>query len=261
MINTPRKNGYSFKYGTLFYVPFFSCHLGISETFIRLYIYAIDFLLISSIFSNLSLKIFFIINRVLEHTKKNKKMEIEKFIKSLARKAKLGGRYSTANTYLYTLHSFQKFAGKASLTFEEITPESIKEYEQYLILNGKRYNTISLYMRMLRSICNQASEQNIASLNTRELFENVFIGNEPTAKRAISPAIISRLLEADFSKNSRLDFARDLFLLSFYLRGIPFVDLVHLRKTDVQGNMLVYFRQKTGQQLTVIIENLSLIHI
>ena len=152
MINTPRKNGYSFKYGTLFYVPFFSCHLGISETFIRLYIYAIDFLLISSIFSNLSLKIFFIINRVLEHTKKNKKMEIEKFIKSLARKAKLGGRYSTANTYLYTLHSFQKFAGKASLTFEEITPESIKEYEQYLILNGKRYNTISLYMRMLRSI-------------------------------------------------------------------------------------------------------------
>lgn len=91
MINTPRKNGYSFKYGTLFYVPFFSCHLGISETFIRLYIYAIDFLLISSIFSNLSLKIFFIINRVLEHTKKNKKMEIEKFIKSLARKAKLGG--------------------------------------------------------------------------------------------------------------------------------------------------------------------------
>jgi hypothetical protein len=94
MINTPRKNGYSFKYGTLFYVPFFSCHLGISETFIRLYIYAIDFLLISSIFSNLSLKIFFIINRVLEHTKKNKKMEIEKFIKSLARKAKLGGRYS-----------------------------------------------------------------------------------------------------------------------------------------------------------------------
>ena len=202
MINTPRKNGYSFKYGTLFYVPFFSCHLGISETFIRLYIYAIDFLLISSIFSNLSLKIFFIINRVLEHTKKNKKMEIEKFIKSLARKAKLGGRYSTANTYLYTLHSFQKFAGKASLTFEEITPESIKEYEQYLILNGKRYNTISLYMRMLRSICNQASEQNIASLNTRELFENVFIGNEPTAKRAISPAIISRLLEANFSKNS-----------------------------------------------------------
>lgn len=114
-------------------------------------------------------------------------MEIEKFIKSLAKKAKLGGRYSTANTYIYTLHSYQKFAGKDSLTFEEITPESIKEYEQYLLLSGKRHNTISLYMRMLRSICNQAIEQNLASLNTRELFENVFIGNEPTAKRAISP--------------------------------------------------------------------------
>ncbi|MDA1473901.1 phage integrase SAM-like domain-containing protein, partial [Bacteroides fragilis] len=71
-------------------------------------------------------------------------MEIEKFIKSLAKKAKLGGRYSTANTYIYTLHSYQKFAGKDSLTFEEITPESIKEYEQYLLLSGKRHNTISL---------------------------------------------------------------------------------------------------------------------
>lgn len=182
-------------------------------------------------------------------------MEIEKFIKSLAKKAKLSGRYSTANTYIYTLHSYQKFAGKDSLTFEEITPESIKEYEQYLFLSGKRHNTISLYMRMLRSICNQAIEQNLASLNTRELFENVFIGNEPTAKRAISPSIISRLLEADLGKNSKLDFARDLFLLSFYLRGIPFVDLVHLRKTDLKEKTLVYFRQKTGQQLTVIIES------
>ena len=102
-------------------------------------------------------------------------------------------------------------------------------------------------MRMLRSICNQAIEQNLTSLNTRELFENVFIGN--------APSIISRLLEADLGKNSKLDFARDLFLLSFYLRGIPFVDLVHLRKTDVRGKTLVYFRQKTGQQLTVIIES------
>lgn len=117
MINTPRKNGYSFKYGTLFYVPFFSCHLGISETFIRLYIYAIDFLLISSIFSNLSLKIFFIINRVLEHTKKNKKMEIEKFIKSLARKAKLGGRYSTANTLPLHFAQFSEVCGKSLTDF------------------------------------------------------------------------------------------------------------------------------------------------
>ncbi len=132
---------------------------------------------------------------------------------------------------------------------KKITPESIKEYEQYLILNGKRYNTISLYMRMLRSICNQASEQNIASLNTRELFENVFIGNEPTAKRAISPAIISRLLEGRFQQEQPARFCPRPLLAKLLPRAIPFVDLVHLRKTDVQGNMLVYFRQKTDSNL------------
>lgn len=50
-------------------------------------------------------------------------------------------------------------------------------------------------------------------------------------------------------------FSRDMFLLSFYLRGIPFVDLVHLRKTDVKHNTIYYYRHKTRQQLSVHIES------
>lgn len=39
----------------------------------------------------------------------------------------------------------------------------------------------------------------------------------------------------------------------FILRGIPFVDLAYLRKSDIQGNILRYRRRKTGRRLTVIL--------
>ena len=41
--------------------------------------------------------------------------------------------------------------------------------------------------------------------------------------------------------------------LMFILRGIPFVDLAYLRKSDIQGNILRYRRRKTGRRLTVIL--------
>ncbi len=41
------------------------------------------------------------------------------------------------------------------------------------------------------------------------------------------------------------------FLLMFLFRGMPFIDLAHLRKQDVKGKYIVYSRHKTGRQITV----------
>lgn len=38
---------------------------------------------------------------------------------------------------------------------------------------------------------------------------------------------------------------------SFYLRGISFIDLAHLRKSDLKDGYLHYTRRKTGQRLTI----------
>lgn len=182
-------------------------------------------------------------------------MKIENFISTLIKTANQRGRYSTANAYQCTLNSYQRFTKNPSQTFEEMTPEEMKSYEQFMIENGLKYNTISLYTRMLRSICNQAVAQKAVQINTFELFRDVFMGCKPTAKRAIKPSIIGRLINADFAEHPHLKFSRDLFLLSFYLRGIPFVDLVHLRKSDVEYNILIYFRLKTGRMMYVTLED------
>lgn len=181
-------------------------------------------------------------------------MEIQIFTELLIKKAKLSGRYSTADSYLSALHSLQLFADTPDIDFDKITPKFIKDFEQHLFQKGLYDNTVSLYMRMLRSIFNQAVAAGIATLNTKEIFENVFIGCDSTAKRAVKPALINHLLETDLSSYPQWEFSRDLFLLSFYLQGIPFVDLAYLRKSNVNGNILVYRRHKTGQQLYITIE-------
>ena len=45
--------------------------------------------------------------------------------------------------------------------------------------------------------------------------------------------------------------ARELFVLMFLLRGLPFVDLAYLRKSDLHDNVITYRRRKTGRPLAV----------
>ena len=41
------------------------------------------------------------------------------------------------------------------------------------------------------------------------------------------------------------------FRLMFLCRGIPFIDLAHLRRQDLQGEYLVYLRHKTQKPMRV----------
>ena len=85
------------------------------------------------------------------------------------------------------------------------------------------------------------------------MFADVFTGQHQTVKRAAPPLVIRKLINADLRKRGQI-FSRDMFLLSFYLRGIPFVDLSYLRKKDLCDNELRYFRRKTGQLMVVDVE-------
>lgn len=185
-------------------------------------------------------------------------MEIEKFIKLLIKKASTIGRYSTANAYLNTLHNYQQFIQKSSQTFEELTPEGMKNHELFMLKKEFKYNTISLYNRMMRSICNQAVAMKVADINTAELFKDVFVGCQTTEKRTINPIFIGQLMDANLTQWPQLEFSRDLFLLSFYLRGISFIDLAYLYKSSMQCNTLIYFRQKNNKMVYVTLEECAL---
>ena len=78
------------------------------------------------------------------------------FAQSAIEEARSAGRYGTANLYSGAINSFRNFTGDIPLTFKEVTAGMIKRYEESLLQKGRRHNTISAYMRMLRSIFNQS---------------------------------------------------------------------------------------------------------
>ena len=159
------------------------------------------------------------------------------------------GKIRTAETYTATLQSFSRFRRGRDLMLDEITPDIIQAYEAYLRVRGAVPNTTSFYMRILRAVYNRAVESE--AIEQRNPFRHVYTGTERTVKRAIPIAAISRIKNLELPRGSKMDFARDMFMLSFYLRGMSFVDMAFLRKKDRADNHVTYRRRKTGQRLDI----------
>lgn len=187
-------------------------------------------------------------------SERTKLMEsLNTFVSLLVDELALAGRHGTAHSYRSSMKRLSRFTGNTQIPFSALTPCLLKRYEQHLLLEGCKRNTVSLYLRMLRSICNQASRRGIVQIPPG-LFDDVFTGTDTSEKRAVSPSVIRSLHDADLSDYPLLEATRDCFLLSFYLRGIPFVDLIRLRKSDISKDILRYRRSKTDRLLTVSVE-------
>lgn len=159
------------------------------------------------------------------------------------------GKVRTSETYTATLNSFMAFREGLDVPVDGISSDLMLRYEAYLKHRGVRMNTISFYMRILRAVYNRTVEKGLTP--QKNPFRYVYTGVDKTVKRAISIKDIKALKELDLSMKPSLDFARDMFLFSFYTRGMSFVDMAYLKKTDLQNGILTYCRRKTGQELTI----------
>ena len=159
------------------------------------------------------------------------------------------GKVRTSETYTATLKSFMAFRDEKDVPLDGITSDMMLMYEAYLKTREVRKNTISFYMRNLRAVYNRAVEKGLTTQQSP--FRHVYTGVDKTVKRAVPVKVIKALKELNLSMKSSLDFARDMFMFSFYTRGMSFVDMAYLKKTDLQNGILTYCRRKTGQRLTV----------
>lgn len=171
------------------------------------------------------------------------------FMENVITQLKQIGKQRTAETYTATLRSFMRFRNDTDVLLDDITPELIEMYEAYLQNNGVVRNTSSFYMRILRAVYNRAVEKEF--VKQRNPFKNVYTGVDKTAKRALPLSTIRRIKNLDLTRLPKLEFARDMFLFSFYTRGMSFIDMAFLKKTDLQNGYLKYRRRKTKQQLFI----------
>ena len=182
------------------------------------------------------------------------------------------GHISLANNYASAGNSFSRFLrtkGKSEISFKKMTSDLVSDYEAWLQTCGLCRNTTSFYIRALQSVYHKAVRQRLTE--DRRPFSEAYRGVARTAKRAIDASEVCQLSTLDIrsallstgnygpgrrldNMQHQLEFARDIFIFCFCARGLTFVDLAHLRKSDIRGNLLVYVRRKTKQRIEVQME-------
>jgi site-specific recombinase XerD len=162
-------------------------------------------------------------------------------------------RRKTASICTTAKKSFERFLCGQDILLDNIDNDLIRKYENHLKTSGVMKNTISCYMRALRSVYNRAVKRGLTM--QKNPFANIFTRIDKTVKRAVNEETIIELKNLDLSAHNELALARDLFLFSFYMRGMSFVDMANLRKNNIKNGYIVYARSKTKQTLTVKIED------
>lgn len=159
-------------------------------------------------------------------------------------------RHGTARTYDNAYQRFREFRDDQDLTFDELTPDMMKHYEEWLSIRQLRQNTIRFYLRTLHTLLYRAVDAGLL-VSCKQLFSRVRLSYVATAKRAISENELRLIERMPLPTNSIMAFARDIFMFSFYMRGMPFVDIAFLKKKDLKNGNLEYCRKKTRQHLRV----------
>ena len=162
-------------------------------------------------------------------------------------------RERTSETYSAALSSFMHFRQNKDVQLDDMDADMMMEYEAWLKMKGVSLNTLSFYMRILRAAYNRAVEKGLTV--QKHPFKHVYTGMDKTQKRAIPLKDIKHIKELDLSGKPHWELARDMFLFSFYTRGMSFIDMAYLKKSDLKNGILSYRRHKTGQQLHIKWEN------
>lgn len=168
--------------------------------------------------------------------------------KSVARLKEMG-RVRTAETYASALNSFRKYRQGKDINMDGVNSELMEGYQGWLLERGAAPNTVSFYFRILRAVYNRALDDDLTE--NRRPFRHVYTGIDKTVKRALPLSILKKIRKLDLSLIPKLAFARDMFILSFMLRGMSFIDMAFLKKTDLSNGYVTYRRRKTRQQLTI----------
>ncbi len=172
-----------------------------------------------------------------------------RFMESVIDQLNRLSRKRTSETYSAALTSFIHFRQNRDIQLDDMDADLMMEYEAWLKMRGVAMNTISFYMRILRATYNRAVEKGLTL--QKFPFKHVYTGMERTLKRAILLKDIKHIKELDLSEKPHWELARDMFLFSFYTRGMSFIDMACLKKSNLKNGILSYRRHKTGQQLYI----------
>lgn len=152
----------------------------------------------------------------------------------------------TIVTYNTSLKAIGSYCDLNELRLESINTKWLRGLQTHLLKRNK-INTVALFLSRLKRIINCALDEELISVNP---FRSIKIRTEETEKRCLS---INELVKLrDMKLNGLMEYARDMFMLSFYLLGMNSSDMY--KASPAKDGRLHYRRSKTGKLYDVKVE-------
>ena len=172
---------------------------------------------------------------------------VEKYYLAYIKECKDDDRHGTASSYECSLKSLKEIKGLDGVNFKNITPRWLMDYERKMLDKRKSISTVGVYLRPLRYLYNKAVSDGVVAEKYYP-FGNSRNGKYeiPTSENRKRPLNMDELQAlANYSGNDVWEKYRDFFLLSYYLMGLNFYDLLTLKWSQLENNRLTLVRQKT----------------
>ena len=174
---------------------------------------------------------------------------VEKFFNRYCEVKNLSKR--TVGLYHTTWLRIQAWLGAtnaSALKFKDINLAWIEDFDKFLAVTAPNLNGRRVHHANLKAVINYAMNHEVTEKNS---YRHFTIKTQPTAKRNLS---VEQLRHIIFAKDLKpwMERHRDLFVLSFMLRGLNTVDLCHLTK-PVDGRV-EWRRTKTKKPISLKIE-------
>lgn len=190
-----------------------------------------------------------IINRLTAYTTYGS--SLTSYMKHRITELRKEGRHAYADSYFYTLGHLEVYTRREDIRFSEITVAFLKDFEAHLRHDlSLRTNTIRIYLNNIRAVFYHAIDREIIRGDLSP-FRKYKIAQEKTRPRPLDVKELKKLLSLRNKLTRQQLRAVDLFFLSFYLCGMNFKDLLHLRPADLVKGRIEYNRFKTGRAYSV----------
>jgi integrase len=154
------------------------------------------------------------------------------------------GAAGTAIVYECALKHLETFAGD-NLPFHAVTVNWLQQYEYSMLNEGKSYTTISMYIRCIRSLFNDALRAKTIKRNQYPFGKHLYeIPQGEGRKLALTLQDIRKIITYTDGKESTERY-RDFWFFSYLCNGININDMMKLKYANIVGDEIRFFRSKT----------------
>lgn len=187
-------------------------------------------------------------------TRTTKKVTFYQFAEKQIADLIKSNRIGNARAYKHALKAVKNFRNNKDFTFDELNLDFLNRFEKHHLGKGNKLGGLSVYLRTIRAINRKAIKAGIAD-KEGYAFDDYVIRNGKPEKRALPIDAIRKIAELDLEKDTALFRDRNIFMMSFLLNGMSYVDMAHLKLSNIADGRIRYSRKKTDEPYNIKIHD------